>query len=59
VWPSFYNSWIGTILMWLGMRPPQQKQPAHPPQHALLAAPAYYRALSGPSFTLLPTTPLH
>jgi hypothetical protein len=22
VWPSFYNTWTGTILMWLGMHPP-------------------------------------
>jgi hypothetical protein len=59
VWPSFYNPWTGTILMWPGMRPPQQQQPTHPPQHALLAAPAYYRALDGPSFTPLSTTPPH
>jgi hypothetical protein len=61
VWPSFYNPWTSTILMWPGMRPlqQQQQQPAHPPQHALLTAPAYYRALGGPSFTPLPMTSPH
>jgi hypothetical protein len=48
VWPSFYNPWTGTISMWPGM--------CHP-QHSLLAAPMYYRAPGGPSFTPLPGAP--
>jgi hypothetical protein len=31
----------------------------HPPQHALLTAPAYYDAPGGPSFTPLPAPPPH
>jgi hypothetical protein len=58
VWPSFYNLWTGTISMWPGMRPPQQ-QPACPPYHAVLAAPAYYGAPDGPSLTPLSAPPLH
>jgi hypothetical protein len=57
-WPSFYNPWTGTISMCPGMRSSQQ-QPAYPPQHALLAAPAYYKAPSGPSFAPLPVPPPH
>jgi hypothetical protein len=30
-----------------------------PPQHALLAAPAYYEAPDGPSFAALPAPQLH
>jgi hypothetical protein len=52
-WPSFYNPWIDTISMCLGMRPPQQLS-VHPSQHALLIAPAYYGASGGPSFAPLP-----
>jgi hypothetical protein len=51
-WPSFYNPLTDTILMWPGMRPPQQ-QPTCPPQDVQLAAPTYYGALGGPSFTPL------
>ena len=40
------------------MHPPQQ-QPARPPQHALLAAPAYYGAPGGPSFAPLLAPPPH
>jgi hypothetical protein len=40
------------------MRPPQQ-QTAHPPQHTLLAAPAYYGAPGDPSFAPLPAPPPH
>jgi hypothetical protein len=57
-WPSFYNPRTGTISMWPGMRPLQQ-QPARPPQHALLTAPAYYGALSSPSFAPLSAPPPH
>jgi hypothetical protein len=32
---------------------------ARPPQHALLAPPAYYGAPNGPSFAPLPATPPH
>jgi hypothetical protein len=57
-WPSFYNSSSSTISMWLGIHPLLQ-QPARPPQHALLAPPAYYGAPGGPSFAPLPATPPH
>jgi hypothetical protein len=40
------------------MCPPQQ-QPAHPPQHAILAAPAYYGAPDGSSFAPLLAPPPH
>jgi hypothetical protein len=40
------------------MHSPQQ-QSTHPPQHALLAAPAYFRAPDSPSFTPLSVPPLH
>jgi hypothetical protein len=56
--PSFYNPWTGTISMGPGMHPPQQ-QPTHPPQHALLATPAYYGAPDGPSFAPLSAPPPH
>jgi hypothetical protein len=51
-WPSFYNPWTGTVSMWSGMRPPQQK-PVRSLQHALLTAPTYYGAPDGPSFVPL------
>jgi hypothetical protein len=57
-WPSFYNPWTSTIMMWLGMHPPQQ-QPVRPLHHALLAAPVYYGAPGGPSFAPLPAHPPH
>jgi hypothetical protein len=44
--------------MWPGMCTPQQP-PTRPPQHALLAAPAYYRAPGGPSFAPWPMPPPH
>jgi hypothetical protein len=58
MWPSFYNPWADTISMWPGMHPSQQ-QPARPPQHILLAAPAYYGAPGGPSFAPMPTPSPH
>jgi hypothetical protein len=56
-WPSFYNPLTDTKSIWSGMCPPQQS--ACPPQHTLLAAPAYYGAPGGPSFVPLPWPPPH
>jgi hypothetical protein len=49
VWPSFFNLWTGTILMWSGMRPHQQ--PTHPPQHALLVAPPLQQQAATPTWS--------
>jgi hypothetical protein len=45
-WPSFYNPWIGTITMWLGMHPPLQSVHSLAQQHAMLVGPGYYGALA-------------